>query len=64
MQLRWLVKRYPKASTEEVKKLMKETGKGVEWCKRQLNKPDERILQGLTYFEEWLTIPTVVEEQE
>ena len=45
MQLRWLIKKYPKASVQEIKEYRDKTGCGIVEAKKILNRPDERVLQ-------------------
>lgn len=49
MQLRWLVRKYPKPTVEEVKELYNEGGMSLSQCYNSLKKPDERILQILVH---------------
>lgn len=68
MRLRWLVRKYPKASIDEVKDLRDRTGQGIEWCKKQLNKPDETFLQVYVPYCNvagkaiWVDVPIEIEE--
>lgn len=61
MKLRWLVKKYPQPTVDEVKALRERTGEGMMWCKKQLSKPDEKVLQLCVgeYTLEWVDVPTV-----
>jgi hypothetical protein len=70
MNLRWLVKKYPKASVAEIKAYKDIHACGVVAASKALNKPDEKVLQTYTIVGydtnlhptyDWVDIPVVVE---
>jgi hypothetical protein len=65
MKIRWLIKKYPNPTFEEVCKYRDEHACGVEAAKKALKKPNEKVLQvlvtmnhpGKGFGDYWVDVP-------